>query len=52
MHAQHKAAFGRPPSADDKESNSDLWEGYSCPAGSCVIFTEVRAREHHKDVPH
>lgn len=34
-----RQAFSRPPSADMRDC--DLWEDYSCPAGSCVIFTEA-----------
>ncbi|MDP6039138.1 MAG: phytanoyl-CoA dioxygenase family protein [Candidatus Latescibacteria bacterium] len=35
----HKAAFPRPETLSGRES--DLWDTYSCPAGSVVIFTEA-----------
>lgn len=35
----HKAAFNRPASTDNPDS--PLWEGYSCPAGSVLFFTEA-----------
>lgn len=38
LSGSHKAAFGRPDSSNMRDS--DLWEEYSCPAGSCVVFTE------------
>ena len=34
----HKAAFVRPPSLSGP--GGKFWQTYSCPAGSCVIFTE------------
>ena len=35
----HKAAFGRPKSLHDRDS--ELWETYTCPAGSALVFTEA-----------
>ncbi|MDE2999718.1 MAG: phytanoyl-CoA dioxygenase family protein [Gemmatimonadota bacterium] len=35
----HKAAFSRPEEISGRESA--LWETYTCPAGSAVIFTEA-----------
>ncbi len=35
----HKAAFHRPDSLQDPQS--PLWDTYSCPAGSLLIFTEA-----------
>ena len=35
----HKAAFPRPEEVSGRESS--LWETYTCPAGSAVIFTEA-----------
>jgi len=35
----HKAAFKRPESTNDR--TSPLWETYSCPPGSVMIFTEA-----------
>ena len=35
----HKAAYTAPASANDPAS--PLWETYSCPAGSVIIFTEA-----------
>ena len=35
----HKAAFPRPEEISNRES--PLWETYTCPAGSAVIFTEA-----------
>jgi hypothetical protein len=35
----HKAAFPRPEEISGRESS--LWETYTCPAGSAVIFTEA-----------
>ena len=35
----HKAAFPRPETLSGRDS--DLWDTYSCPAGSAVIFTEA-----------
>jgi hypothetical protein len=37
--ASHKSAYAAPESA--YELNSPLWDTYSCPAGSVVIFTEA-----------
>jgi len=34
----HKSAFGSPAAATDPSSS--LWDTYSCPAGSLVLFTE------------
>ena len=42
----HKAAFPRPASLQDPQS--PLWETYSCPAGSVLIFTEALT---HSGVP-
>lgn len=39
LSGSHKSAFGRPDALSGRES--DLWETYSCPAGSVVIFTEA-----------
>ena len=39
MTGSHKAAFPRPEAVSDRDS--DLWETYTCPAGSVVIFTEA-----------
>ena len=38
LSGSHKAAFTRPPSFDERDST--VWDDYSCPAGSCVVFTE------------
>lgn len=35
----HKAAFPRPEALSQRDSA--LWESYTCPAGSAVIFTEA-----------
>ena len=35
----HKGAFPAPKSTEDR--NSALWEDYTCPAGSVLIFTEA-----------
>lgn len=35
----HKAAFPRPDELSERDSA--LWESYTCPAGSVVIFTEA-----------
>ena len=35
----HKAAFSRPDELSERDSA--LWESYTCPAGSAVIFTEA-----------
>jgi len=35
----HKSAYTAPASVNDP--NSPLWETYSCPAGSVIIFTEA-----------
>jgi hypothetical protein len=34
----HKAAYAAPDAIHDQ--NSPIWEGYTCPAGSVLIFTE------------
>ena len=39
MPGSHKAAF--PRSEELSERDSPLWESYTCPAGSAVIFTEA-----------
>lgn len=39
LSGSHKAAFNRPESLSGRES--DLWETYTCPAGSAVVFTEA-----------
>lgn len=39
LSGSHKAAFPWPPSVHSPES--PLWETYSCPAGSLLIFTEA-----------
>ena len=39
LSGSHKAAFPRPETLSGRES--DLWDTYSCPAGSAVIFTEA-----------
>ncbi len=38
LSGSHKAAFSRPEEVSDRDS--ELWETYTCPAGSAVIFTE------------
>ena len=38
LSGSHKAAYSRPPSFDERDST--VWDDYSCPAGSCVVFTE------------
>ncbi len=38
LSGSHKAAFPRPDEVSDRDSA--LWESYTCPAGSVVIFTE------------
>jgi ectoine hydroxylase-related dioxygenase (phytanoyl-CoA dioxygenase family) len=38
MPGSHKAAFPRPQELSERDS--PLWESYTCPAGSAVIFTE------------
>ena len=35
----HKAAFKRPESLSNRES--EIWDTYTCPAGSALIFTEA-----------
>lgn len=35
----HKAAFSRPESLSNRES--EIWDTYTCPAGSALIFTEA-----------
>ena len=39
LSGSHKSAFPRPASLSGRDSA--LWETYSCPAGSAVIFTEA-----------
>jgi hypothetical protein len=39
LSGSHKAAFPRPEELSGRESA--LWETYTCPAGSAVIFTEA-----------
>ncbi|HCR18178.1 MAG TPA: hypothetical protein DIU35_11905 [Candidatus Latescibacteria bacterium] len=39
LSGSHKSAFPRPEEICGRESS--LWESYSCPAGSAVIFTEA-----------
>ena len=39
LSGSHKSAFPRPPALSKRDS--PLWESYSCPAGSIVIFTEA-----------
>ncbi|MFT5375476.1 MAG: hypothetical protein ACI906_002302 [Candidatus Latescibacterota bacterium] len=39
LSGSHKAAFERP--AEWSERDSPLWDTYTCPAGSVVIFTEA-----------
>ncbi|MDA0746588.1 MAG: phytanoyl-CoA dioxygenase family protein [bacterium] len=39
LSGSHKAAFPRPEEISGRESS--LWENYTCPAGSVVIFTEA-----------
>ncbi len=39
LSGSHKSAFPRPESLSVRES--DVWESYTCPAGSAVIFTEA-----------
>ena len=39
LSGSHKAAFPRPEEVSGRDSS--LWETYSCPAGSVVIFTEA-----------
>jgi hypothetical protein len=39
LSGSHKSAFPRPETLSRRES--DLWESYSCPAGSAVIFSEA-----------
>lgn len=38
LSGSHKAAFPKPESIQDR--NSPLWETYTCPPGSALIFTE------------
>ena len=38
LSGSHKAAFPRPEEWSGRDS--PLWETYSCPAGSAVVFTE------------
>jgi hypothetical protein len=39
LSGSHKSAYPRPETLSGRES--ELWETYSCPAGSAVIFTEA-----------
>ncbi|NKB66345.1 MAG: hypothetical protein GKR89_04745 [Candidatus Latescibacteria bacterium] len=39
LSGSHKTAFPRPEEVSGRDS--DLWESYTCPAGSVVIFTEA-----------
>lgn len=39
LSGSHKAAFPRPEELSGRDS--PLWETYSCPAGSAVVFTEA-----------
>jgi hypothetical protein len=39
LSGSHKAAFTRPPSTNERDCK--LFESYTCPAGSLVIFTEA-----------
>jgi ectoine hydroxylase-related dioxygenase (phytanoyl-CoA dioxygenase family) len=39
LSGSHKAAFPLPDALSDRDS--PLWETYSCPAGSVLIFTEA-----------
>ena len=39
LSGSHKAAFPRPDELSGRDSQ--LWESYTCPAGSVVIFTEA-----------
>lgn len=39
LSGSHKTAFPRPEEVSRRDS--DLWETYTCPAGSVVIFTEA-----------
>ena len=39
LSGSHKAAFPRPEEISGRDS--DLWETYTCPPGSAVIFTEA-----------
>ena len=39
LSGSHKSAFPRPPALSKRDS--PLWESYSCPAGSIIIFTEA-----------
>ncbi|MSR81796.1 MAG: hypothetical protein EXS58_02570 [Candidatus Latescibacteria bacterium] len=39
LSGSHKAAFPRPEELSGRDSS--LWESYTCPAGSVVIFTEA-----------
>jgi len=39
LSGSHKSAFKRPESLSGRDSS--LWETYSCPAGSAVIFSEA-----------
>lgn len=39
LSGSHKAAFDRPASTNDR--NSPLWDTYTCPPGSVLMFTEA-----------
>ncbi len=39
LSGSHKSAYKRPEALSGRESN--LWDTYTCPAGSAVIFTEA-----------
>tara|TARA_Y100000588_G_scaffold382861_1_gene471182 strand:+ start:96 stop:893 length:798 start_codon:yes stop_codon:yes gene_type:complete len=39
LSGSHKSAFDRPESLSGRDS--ELWESYTCPAGSAVVFTEA-----------
>jgi hypothetical protein len=38
LSGSHKAAYPRPPSTNDQDH--PLYESYTCPAGSAIVFTE------------
>ena len=39
LSGSHKAAFPRPESLSGRDS--DVWDSYTCPAGSALVFTEA-----------
>ena len=43
--ASHKAVYTAPESIQD--SNSPIWDTYSCPAGSLLFFTEALSHSAH-----